>query len=85
MSDAEFHEHHYKLIDLIDNSVELEALQEILDDHERRNIEFFTRITNIRCHEKTVAPPPKPAEETIYIGAYNSLLHAVNNLLDMHD
>ena len=32
---VEFHKHHYKLIDLIDDSVELKALQNILDDYER--------------------------------------------------
>ena len=34
MFDAEFHEHHYKLGDLIDGLVELEAQQRIFDDHE---------------------------------------------------
>ena len=34
MFDAEFHEHHYKLVDLINGSVELEAQQRVLDDHE---------------------------------------------------
>ena len=37
MFDPKFHEHHYKSIDPINDSVELEALQKILDDHERRN------------------------------------------------
>ena len=34
MHDAEFHNHDYKLLDLVDDSMELDALQEILDDHE---------------------------------------------------
>ena len=79
MFDAEFHEHHYKSIDPINDSVELKALQKILDDHERRNIDFFTSITNIRCREKTVTPLPKPAEETIYVGAYNSHLQLLGH------
>ena len=33
MFDAEFHEHHYKLVDCIEGSVELEAQQRILNDH----------------------------------------------------
>ena len=49
MYDAEFHDHHYKLLDLIDDSVELVELQNILDGHERLNINLFTRITNIQC------------------------------------
>ena len=79
MFDAKFHKHHYKLIDLIDDLVEFEALQKILDDHECSNIDFFTRITNIRCCEKTVTPPPRPGEETIYISAYNSRLQLITS------
>ena len=33
MFDAEFHKHHYKLVDCIEGSVELEAQQRILNDH----------------------------------------------------
>ena len=40
MFDANFHEYHYKLVDLIDGLVELDAQQRILDDHEHRMIEF---------------------------------------------
>ena len=45
----------------------------------RTLIDFFTRITNIRCCEKTVTLPPKPVEETIYIGAYNSRLQLITS------
>ena len=81
MFDAEFDKHHYKLLNLIDDSMELEVLQNILDDHERRNMKFFTRITNIRCRQKTVTSPSKPAEETIYIGTctYNSRLQLITS------
>ena len=47
MFDAEFPEHHYKLVDCIDDSGELEPHQKILDGHERRMLDFFMRITNV--------------------------------------
>ena len=50
--DAEFHDHHYWLLDLVHDSVELDALQDILDDHEGRYGKLFTRITNIRCRDE---------------------------------
>ena len=75
MFDAEFHEHHYKLVDLIDGSVELEAQRRVLDDHERSNLDFFTRITNIRSREKTVTTPPKTAEEKTSLYAYHRSLY----------
>ena len=79
MFDAEFHEHHYKLVDFIDGSVELDAQQKILDDYECRNINLFTRITNVRCCEKTITPLPKPVEEMIYIGVHNSRLQLITS------
>ena len=69
MFDAEFHEHHYKLVDCIDDLGEIEAHSRIFDDHERRMIFFFMRITNVQSCEKTVTPLPKTAEEIIV--AYN--------------
>ena len=51
--DAEFHEHQYKLIDLIDDSVELETLQIILHEHESRNINLYICI--YEDHEHTVS------------------------------
>ena len=74
MYDAEFRQHHYKLVDLVDDSVELEEHQRILNDHERRNIDFLMRITNIRSHEKTVTPPPKTEEETKTLNVYHRSL-----------
>ena len=34
---------------------------------------------NIRCGDKIVTPLPRPAEETIYIGAYNSRLQLITS------
>ena len=80
MYDAEFHDHHYKLLDLIDDSLELVELQNILDGHELLNINLFMRITNIRCRdEKTVTPPPKPVDEIMYMGAYNCRLQLITS------
>ena len=59
MFEAEFHEHHYKLLDCVDALGELKAQQRIFNDHERKMIDSFTRITNVWSCEKTVTPPTK--------------------------
>ena len=50
MYDAEFHEHDYKLVDCLDvvDLKELEVQQKIYDDHDRKMIYFFPRITKLR-------------------------------------
>ena len=72
-------EHDYKLVDCIDDSGELEAQQRIFDDHDRRMMDFFTQITNLRSHEKIVTPPSKPAEETISCKPYNYHLQLITS------
>ena len=79
MFDTEFHERHYKSVDLFDDSVELATQQRILDDHECCNIDFLTRIMNIRCCEKTITLLLKLAEQTNSLNIYHRslwLLHA---------
>ena len=66
MYDAKFHKYHYRLVDYIHDVIELEAKQRIFDDHDRRMMDFFRRMTNLQPLEKIVKSPPKPAEETIY-------------------
>ena len=80
MYDSEFHQHHYRLVDCIDNVVKLELQQIIFLDHDRRMMDFFKRMTNLRSQRKIVTLPPKPAEETIYtmyLSAYNSRLQLI--------
>ena len=36
-------------------------------------------MTNLRSQKKIVTTPPRPAEETIYIGAYNSCLQLITS------
>ena len=36
-------------------------------------------MVNVRSQKKFVTTPPKPAEETIYIGAYNSSLQLITS------
>ena len=79
MYDAEFHKHHYKLVDCINDSGQLEAQQRIFDDHDHRMLEFFTRIANLQSRRKTVIPPPEPAEETISLKAYNHSLWLITS------
>ena len=74
MYDAEFHEHHYKLVDCIDDSGKLEAQQRIFNDHDCRMLEFFTRITNLWSRVKTVTLLSKQSEETISHKGYNRSL-----------
>ena len=59
--------------------MELEAQQRILDDHERHNLDFFTRIMNIRSREKTVTPPPKTAEKKTSLSVYHRSLRLINS------
>ena len=80
MYDGEFHKHHYRLIDNSDGEVELEEHQTIFHDHGRKMMSFFKRMTNLRSQKKIVTTPPRPAEETVYIGAYNSRLQLITSL-----
>ena len=41
MYDAEFHKHHYRLVDCIDNVVELKVQQRIFEDHDCRIMDFL--------------------------------------------
>ena len=75
--DGQFHEHHYKLVDCIDDSVELEAQQRRFEDHDLRMLEFFTWITNLQSRSKTVMPTQKPAKETISLKPYNCSLQLI--------
>ena len=67
MYNAEFHEHHYKLVDCINDSGEVKAQRRIFDDHDLWMMDIFTQITNLQSHERTVTSTPKSAEEmTVY-------------------
>ena len=80
MYDSEFHKYHYRLVDFIDDAVELEVQQRIHYDHCRRMMDFFKQMTNLRTSQKNiVTPPPKPVEETIYLGAYYSRLQLIRS------
>ena len=77
MYDAEFHEHHYKLVGCIDDSKELEVQQKIFYDHDRRMMDFFMWITNLCSCEKIVTSVAKSAEKMIPIRLYNHRLQLI--------
>ena len=85
MYDTEFHKHRYRLVDRIDNVVEVEVQQKVFDDHDHRMIKFFRQMTKLQSLEKIVKPPPKPVEETIYLDAYNSHLQLIMSRTRMVD
>ena len=68
---AEFHEHHYRLVDRNDDSRELEAQLRIFNDYDPRMMDLFRRMTNLRLSGKIVTPPPKAAEERVSLKEYN--------------
>ena len=72
MYDSEFHKYHYRLVDYMDDEVELQVQRSIFHDNGRRMMSCFKRTTNLRSQKRIITPLPKPAEETTYIGAYNS-------------
>ena len=65
MYDSKFHKYHYRLVDYMDDEVELQVQQRIFHDHGRRMMNVFKRMTNLRPQKRIVTPPLKPAEETI--------------------
>ena len=58
MYDAEFHKHHYRFVDCIDDAVELEAQVRISGECDHRMMGFLRRMTNLLSLENIVPPPP---------------------------
>ena len=63
----------------MDDEVELEVQWMIFHDHGHMMMDFFKWMTNLLSQKKIVTPPPKPAEETIYLCVYNSCLQLIKS------
>ena len=48
MYDAKFHKYHYKLVGCINDSGRFKVQQKILDDYDRRMMDFFMWIKNLQ-------------------------------------